>query len=455
MKISKKDLEMADDVYGAMLAQTPQVHRLTIWALAAFVLSFIIWAYFAKLDRVATGMGKVVPSSQIQIIQSLDGGILQQLYVTEGMVVRKDQPLARIDDTRFRADLAEQRQEVDSLRADIIRLRSELASILVADVPDWKLQIKIAKKTLIFPDDLNQNLPHLVERQQDEYQTGLDSLSNQVAIQGQQIQQRHEESRELKSKIKTLEISYKLALREIELTRPLAEKNIVPEVELLKLERSVNSIKGELNSIRLLVPKLKAAMAEAVLKRREAVLNYRADAREQLNELQDQFSRITEAQVGVKDKVEKALIISPVVGTIKTLHITTMGGVVQPGQVLLEIVPTEDKLLIEAKIKPKDIAFIHLGLPAVVKITAYDFTRYGGLKGVVEHISADTTQDEDGNSFYIIRVRTKISDIQGNHDMPIIPGMMTSVDVMIGKRTVLEYILNPVLRAKAMALREL
>ncbi|QUM84129.1 MULTISPECIES: HlyD family type I secretion periplasmic adaptor subunit [unclassified Moritella] len=455
MKVSKQDLEMADDVYGAMLAQTPQVHRLTIWALAAFVLSFLIWAYFAKLDRVATGMGKVVPSSQIQIIQSLDGGILQQLYVTEGMIVSKDQPLARIDDTRFRADLAQQRQEVDSLRADIIRLRSELTSILVADVPDWQLQIKIAKKTLIFPDDLKQNLPHLVVRQQDEYQARLDSLSNQVAIQAQQIQQRYEESRELKSKIKTLEISYKLASREIELTRPLAKKNIVPEVELLKLERSVNSIKGELDSLRLLVPKLKSVMAEAVLKRREAVLNYRADARAQLNELQGKFSRITEAQVGVKDKVEKALIISPVVGTIKTLHITTMGGVVQPGQVLLEIVPTEDKLLIEAKIKPKDIAFIHLGLPAVVKITAYDFTRYGGLKGVVEHISADTTQDEDGNSFYIIRVRTKISDIQGNQDMPIIPGMMTSVDVMIGKRTVLEYILNPVLRAKAMALREL
>ncbi|QUM79898.1 HlyD family type I secretion periplasmic adaptor subunit [Moritella sp. 5] len=455
MKVSKQDLEMADDVYGAMLAQTPQVHRLTIWALAAFVLSFIIWAYFAKLDRVATGMGKVVPSSQIQIIQSLDGGILQQLYVTEGMIVSKDQPLARIDDTRFRADLAQQRQEVDSLRADIIRLRSELTSILVADVPDWQLQIKIAKKTLIFPDDLKQNLPYLVVRQQDEYQARLDSLSNQVAIQAQQIQQRYEESRELKSKIKTLEISYKLASREIELTRPLAKKNIVPEVELLKLERSVNSIKGELDSLRLLVPKLKSVMAEAVLKRREAVLNYRADARAQLNELQGKFSRITEAQVGVKDKVEKALIISPVVGTIKTLHITTMGGVVQPGQVLLEIVPTEDKLLIEAKIKPKDIAFIHLGLPAVVKITAYDFTRYGGLKGVVEHISADTTQDEDGNSFYIIRVRTQISDIQGNQDMPIIPGMMTSVDVMIGKRTVLEYILNPVLRAKAMALREL
>ncbi|MFT7682617.1 MAG: adhesin transport system membrane fusion protein [Moritella dasanensis] len=455
MKISKQDLEMADDVYGALLTQSPRIHRLTIWAVTAFVFSFIVWAYFAKLDRVTTGMGKVVPSSQIQIIQSLDGGILQDLYVQEGALVTKNQALARIDDTRFRADLAQQRQEVDSLRADIIRLRSELSSILVADVPNWKRQIKITKTALIFPDDLQQNLPYLVTRQQDEYRARLDSLTNLVAIQGLQIQQRFEETKELKSKIKTLEISYKFAARELSLTRPLAKKFIISEVELLKLERSVNGIKGELNSIRLLVPKLQSAMAEAVLKRREAVLNYRADARAQLNELQSKFSRITEAKVGAEDKVNKALIVSPVIGTIKTIHIRTLGGVVQPGQALLEIVPTEDKLLIEAKIKPKDIAFVHLGLTAVVKITAYDFTRYGGLKGVVEHISADTTQDEDGNSFYIIRVRTDISDIQGNHDMPIIPGMMTSVDVIIGKRTVLEYILNPVLRAKAMALREL
>ncbi|MFT5880884.1 MAG: adhesin transport system membrane fusion protein [Moritella sp.] len=454
MKITKQDLDMADDVYGSMLAQSPRIHRLTIWALAAFVISFIVWAYFADLDRVTTGMGKVVPSSQVQVIQSLDGGILQQLYVREGMAVTKGQALARIDDTRFRADLAQQRQEVDSLRAEIIRLRSELSSILVADVPNWQLQIKITKKPLIFPADLQQNMPYLVTRQQDEYRARLESLDNQVAIQGQQIRQRYEETKELKSKINTLAISYKFAARELKLTRPLAKKNIVPEVELLKLERSVNNIKGELNSIRLLVPKLQSVLAEAVLKRREAVLNYRADARAELNELQTKFSRITEAQVGVQDKVEKALITSPVVGTVKTVHITTLGGVVQPGQALMEIVPTEDKLLIEAKIRPKDIAFIHLGLSAVVKITAYDFTRYGGLKGVVEHISADTTQGEEGNSFYIIRVRTDISDIQGNHDMPIIPGMMTSVDVMIGKRTVLEYMLNPVLRAKAMALRE-
>jgi len=456
MKISKEDLEMADDVYGAIVTQAPTVHRLTIWSLAALFICFFVWAYFAELDRVTRGQGKVIPSTQVQIIQSLDGGILQELYVTEGMAVKKGQILARIDDTRFRSDMAQQNKEVDALRADIIRLRAELSSILIADVVDWTRQIKITKKSLQFPSDLQESSEKLVLRQQDEYNGRLNNLENQIDIQGHQIKQRQQEVKELDSKIDTLKTSLKLANRELELTRPLALKNIVPEVELLKLERTVNDIKGELNALRLMKPKQQSAFEESVLKRREAVLKYRADARAQLNELQSKFSRITEAQVGVKDKVTKALITSPVVGTIKTVHITTLGGVIKPGQVLLEIVPTEDKLLIEAKILPKDIAFIHLGLPARVKITAYDFTRYGGLEGIVEHISADTTQDEEGNSFYIIRIRTTESSMHSKdmQDMPIIPGMMTSVDVMISKRTVLEYILNPILRAKEMALRE-
>lgn len=456
MKITKEDLEMADDVYGAILTSVPTIHRLTIWSLAALFVCFFIWAYFAKLDRVTRGEGKVIPSSQVQVIQSLDGGILQELYVKEGMSVKKGEILARIDDTRFRSDAAEQNREVDSLRADIIRLRAELSSILVADVPAWQLQIKISKKNLQFPDDLQKNAKKLVTYQQDEYNGRLNNLTNQVAIQAQQIKQREQEIKELDSKVETLESSIKLIRREVALTRPLATKKIVPEVDLLKLERTFNDTQGELKALQLLKPKLVSSFDESVLKRREAVLNYRTDARAQLNELQSKLSRITEAQVGVQDKVTKALIRSPVVGTINTVNINTLGGVVRPGEVLLEIVPTEDKLLIEAKILPKDIGFIHLGLPAMVKITAYDFTRYGGLQGVVEHISADTTQDEDGNSFYIIRIRTteSIMHSKEKEDMSIIPGMLTSVDVIISKRTVLEYIFNPILRAKAMALRE-
>jgi adhesin transport system membrane fusion protein len=456
MKITKEDLEMADDVYGAILTEIPSIHRLTIWSLAALFACFFVWAYFAELDRVTRGEGKVIPSTQMQIIQSLDGGVLQELYVKEGMSVKKGQMLARIDDTRFRSDMAQQNKEVDALRADIIRLRTELTSILFADVPNWKLQIKISKQRLKFPDDLIENSPKLVLYQQDEYNGRLNNLENKVAIQGHQIIQRQQEIKDQDSKIGTLRASLKLLNRELALTRPLAEKNIVPEVELLKLERALNDIQGELNSLRTIKPKQQSAIEEAVLKRREAVLNYRADARAQLNELQSKFSRITEAQVGVQDKVKKALISSPVVGTINTVYISTLGGVIKPGQALLEIVPTEDKLLIEAKILPKDIGFIHIGLPAMVKITAYDFTRYGGLSGIVEHISADTTQDEEGNSFYIIRIRTTDSKIRSKEkkDMPIIPGMLTSVDVIMSKRSVLEYILNPILRAKDMALRE-
>ncbi|WP_022940781.1 HlyD family type I secretion periplasmic adaptor subunit [Psychromonas hadalis] len=456
MKISKQDLEMADDVYGAILTQAPTVHRLTIWSLAALFTCFLVWAYFAELDRVTRGQGKVIPSSHVQIIQSLDGGILQELYVKEGMRVIKGQPLARIDDTRFRSDMAQQTQEVNALRANIIRLRAELSTVLVADVKTWQLQVKIQKEQLTFPDDLQTNSAALVARQQDEYDIRLNNIDNQVAILGQQIKQREQEIKELTSKIYTLKSSLRLANRELKLTIPLAKKRIVPEVELLKLQRTVNDIKGELNALRLLKPKMQSTFEEAILKRREAVLKFRTEARAQVNELQSKLSRLNEAQVGVKDKVNKALIISPVIGTVKTLHITTLGGVVKPGEVLLEIVPTEDKLLIEAKIIPKDIAFIYVGLPAMVKITAYDFTRYGGLEGIVEHISADTTQDKEGNSFYIIRVRTTESSMHSRDqkEMPIIPGMMTTVDIMISKRTVLEYILNPLLRAKEMALRE-
>lgn len=456
MKISQKDLEMADDVYGAMLTEVPSLHRLIIWSMAGFLISFIVWAYFSALDQVTSGMGKIIPSSQIQIIQSLDGGVLQKWFVQEGMQVTKGQPIARIDDTRFRSDFAEQKQEVDSLRANIIRLRAELSSILVGDNDDWKLQINITKQVPIYPQDLKETAEFMVKSQQEEYSGRLDNLINQLAIQGQQIQQREQEITELESKIKTLGISHHLAKKELNLTRPLAEKLIVSKIELFKLERSVNDLNGELDSVRLLSPQLKSVLKEAILKRREKILSYRTEVRAQLNELQNKLSRINESQVSAQDKVTKALILSPVVGTIKTIHINTLGGVIKPGETIAEIVPTEDKLMVEAKIKPRDIGFIYPGLPAVVKITAYDFARYGGLNGNVEHISADTTQDEEGNSFYLIRVRTDASSIKNKYQeaMPIIPGMMANVDVITGKRTILEYILNPLLRANEAALRE-
>jgi adhesin transport system membrane fusion protein len=456
LKVSQKDLEMADDVYGAMLTEVPSLHRLTIWALAGFLFSFILWASFSSLEQVTSGAGKVIPSTQVQIIQSLDGGVLEEVFVHEGMRVVKGQAIARIDDTRFQSDFAEQKQEVDSLRANVIRLRAELSSIIIGANDDWKLQIDIRKKVPVYPEDLNQNAALMVLRQQDEYTGRLDNLINQLAIQYQQIQQREQEIAELDSKITTMKISYHLANKELNVTRPLAKKNIVSKIELYKLERSVNELKGELGAIKLLSPKLRSSLQESILNRRETALAYRTEARAKLNELQNKLARINESQVGAQDRVIKAQIVSPVVGTIKTIHINTLGGVVKPGETIAEIVPTEDMLMVEAKVSPRDIGFIYPGLPAVVKITAYDFARYGGLKGKVVHISADTTQDKEGNSFYVIRVKTDASSIKNSDDkeMPIIPGMLSNVDVITGKRTILEYILNPILRANEAALRE-
>ncbi|NRD75753.1 HlyD family type I secretion periplasmic adaptor subunit [Shewanella sp. VB17] len=455
--LTTDDLEMIDDVYGAMMTDAPSSHRLIIWVLTALILCFLIWAFFSELDQVTTGMGKVIPSSQIQVIQSLDGGIMQDMYVKEGMLVTKGQALVRIDATRFRSDFAQQEQEVYSLQANVRRLETELNSIVITDMSsNWREQVKITKLPLRFSKTLSEKEPELIKRQSAEYSGRLDSLSNHIEILARQILQKQQETEDLASKITTLTKSHQLVSRELSLTRPLADKGIVPEVELLKLERIVNDIQGELASLRLLRPKVKASQDEAILKRREAIFTFSAETRTQLSELQTKLSRINEAQVGAQDKVNKAEITSPVNGTIKTIHINTLGSVVQPGVNIIEIVPSEDQLLIETKITPKDIAFLHSGLKAIVKITAYDFTRYGGLDGVVEHISADTSQDEEGNSFYIVKVRTELSSLTRDDgvEMPIIPGMLTSVDVITGQKSILEYILNPILRAKDTALRE-
>lgn len=456
-KLTPTELDMADDLYVAILNETPHIHRMVIRTLFIMLLAFIIWAYFATVDQVTRGTGKVIPSSQVQIIQSLDGGILEAMYVKEGMQVTKGQALVRIDDTRFRSDFAQQQEESDSLRANITRLQHELNSIVINNnKAKWQNDILIKTSPLIFSVNLEENEKQLAERQRQEYDSRLDELENQLDILARQITQREEESQSLHLQLKTLKNSLILIKKELNITVPMAKKGIISEVDMLQLQRRVNEMEGEKSKLSSLITKSKSAIDEAILKRQEAVLNYKKQVREKINELSARLSRLSEAQIGSKDKVNKAVITSPVNGTIKSIKINTLGGVIKPGVDILEIVPTKDQLVIEAKIAPKDIAFLHPGLPAVIKVTAYNFTRYGGLKGKVENISADTSQDNKGNSFYIIKIKTKHSNLikTDGTKMPIIPGMLTSVDIITGKRSILDYILNPILRAKDMAFQE-
>ncbi|MBY8182374.1 HlyD family type I secretion periplasmic adaptor subunit, partial [Vibrio fluvialis] len=301
---------------------------------------------------------------------------------------------------------------------------------------------------------LVESQPDLVERQRAQYRQDLDNLRNQLSVISQQVKQKQQDLVEIQARVVNLRQSYSYANKELEITKPLADEGVVPRIELLKLQRQVNDTRRDLTSSELKVPVLKSALRESMLSRIDAALKFRSQQQDALNQTQDKLSAMTESTVGLEDRVNRTVVVSPVTGTIKTLYVNTVGGVIQPGMDIVEIVPTEDTLLVEAQIAPQDIAFLRPDLPAIVKFSAYDFTKYGGLEGTLEHISADTSQDEDGNSFYLVRVRTKETSLGHDASLPIIPGMTASVDIITGKRTVLDYLLKPILSAKDNALRE-
>ncbi|MBY7877858.1 HlyD family type I secretion periplasmic adaptor subunit, partial [Vibrio fluvialis] len=307
---------------------------------------------------------------------------------------------------------------------------------------------------LAFPPALVESQPDLVERQRAQYRQDLDNLRNQLSVISQQVKQKQQDLVEIQARVVNLRQSYSYANKELEITKPLADEGVVPRIELLKLQRQVNDTRRDLTSSELKVPVLKSALRESMLSRIDAALKFRSQQQDALNQTQDKLSAMTESTVGLEDRVNRTVVVSPVTGTIKTLYVNTVGGVIQPGMDIVEIVPTEDTLLVEAQIAPQDIAFLRPDLPAIVKFSAYDFTKYGGLEGTLEHISADTSQDEDGNSFYLVRVRTKETSLGHDASLPIIPGMTASVDIITGKRTVLDYLLKPILSAKDNALRE-
>ncbi len=455
------DLNYIDDINAALLTAAPYKSRVLLYVICAFCFSFLLWANFAALDEVTVGDGKVIPSSQIQVVQNLEGGILAEIYVKEGQKVEKNQALLRIDNTRFLADFREKQQEAMLLKVMSARLSAELASVQwSADISDanWQQQVKFIAQSLDVSKEEQESYPEIYQSAVASFNANISNLSKQVQVMDRQIEQKEQEINSIKSRLNHVDISYKLGLDELNLTKPLAKRGVISPVEFLKLRRQVNQLKQEMEEARLALPRSNSALNESIGKRQELISQYQKETQETLAKVQAQLAQLVEQQVNLKDKVARTSVLSPVSGTIKTMNVNTQGGVIQPGMDLLEIVPNEDQLLIEAKILPQDIAFLRPGLTVVVRFSAYDFAIYGGLKGQLEHISADSIEDEEGNSYYLVRVRTKesflVSKKNKSENHPIIPGMTATVDVMTGKKTVLEYLLKPILRAHQSALRE-
>ncbi len=456
-KLSNDELDFVDDKTAALLLNTPNSARLMLWVMVLFFVAAIGWASWAQIDQVTVGQGKVIPSSQIQVVQNLEGGLVKEILVKEGQLVKKGQQLLLIDDTRFRSDYREREQQVANLTASVLQLSASINSVAVNrdfNIQAWEKSVVLDYGKLTFPPVLEETQPQLTQRQKAEYREDLDNLRNQLSVIDQQVEQKQQDLVEIEARVRNLRQSYQYAKKELDITQPLADEGVVPRIELLKLQRQVNDTRREMTSSELKIPVIKSAIKESMLNRIDVALKFRSEQQEKLNNAQDQLSALVESAVGLEDRVNRTVVVSPVTGKIKTLNVNTVGGVIQPGMDIVEIVPTEDTLLVEAKIAPKDIAFLRPNLNAIVKFTAYDFTKYGGLVGELEHISADTTQDEEGNSFYIVRVRTEKTSFGQDADLPIIPGMTASVDIITGKRTVLEYLLKPILSAKTNALKE-
>ncbi|MBD9398381.1 HlyD family type I secretion periplasmic adaptor subunit [Pseudomonas sp. PDM11] len=430
--------EPLPEVRKALIEDAPRVMRLTLWGIIAFVVFCLLWANFAEVDEVTRGDGKAIPSSRVQKIQNLEGGIVSELFVHEGQVVEAGTPLLRLDDTRFASNVGETEADRLSLAMRVERLSAEVEG-----------------RELAIPEDIAAKAPGLAQSERALFLSRQQQLQDEIAGLQEQLTQRRQEVREYASKQGQFRNSLELLRQEIRMSEPLVAEGAVSPVEVLRLKRAEVEARGQLEATGLAIPRAEAAIKEVERKIDETRGRFRSEALTQLNEVRTDLSKIESTGKALEDRVNRTLVTSPVRGIVKQLLINTIGGVIQPGSDMVEIVPIDDTILVEARIRPQDIAFLHPGQEAVVKFTAYDYTIYGGLKAKLEQIGADTVTDEEGNSFYLIKLRTEKSHL-GTEDHPllIIPGMVTSVDIITGKKSVLSYLLKPIIRARAEALRE-
>ncbi|WP_122421063.1 HlyD family type I secretion periplasmic adaptor subunit [Pseudomonas viridiflava] len=423
---------------AALADPSSRAMSLTVWIAAALLLGALLWAGFAVLEEVTTGEGKAIPSSKVQVIQNLEGGIVSDIFVREGQVVDKGDTLLRLDDTRFMSSRSESEVDRLTLTAQVERLAAEAEG-----------------RSLTLPAEVTSSAPQVAADEQALYESRQRRLASEQRTLNEQLRQKTQELAEFRSKQEQFRSSLSLVQQELDMSAPLVSSGAVSPVEILRLKRNAVELRGSMNANTLAIPRAEAAISEIKSRVQESELGFRADAARELNEKRNDLARISASRIAIDDRMSRTTVVSPVRGIVKTLKVNTIGGVVQPGSDLLEIVPLEDNLLIEAKVRPQDVAFLHPGQKAMVKFSAYDYTLYGGLPARLELIGADTITDDRDNSFYLIQVRTDSNHL-GSDSRPllIIPGMIATVDIITGEKSVLDYLLKPVLKARAEALRE-
>ncbi len=431
-KLSEQDHQYMDSLGEALSEHTPRKIRYAIYFWTIAVLGFLIWAALAPVDEITRGQGEVVPSGNNQVVQNLEGGILKQIMVKVGDRVEKGAPLLKIENEKARAQLKATEIKVHELQAKRDRLAAEAMG------KPFEFQTSQDPQNYGF----YRNELSLYQSRQRELQAKLRTLE-------EQMEQQHNAERETRQRVADLNRTAQLMEKEIGIMRPMVKQGVKSRVEFMRLQREQSKILEELHSAQNSLPKIASAIREIGHKLEATRAEFRNKAKEELNQVEGELLRSRQSMMALQDEVTRTIVRSPIKGIVQKLYVHTVGGVIKPGEDLVEIVPTDDNLWLEVKIKPSDIAFIYPGQKATVKVSAYDFAIYGSLEGEVVHISADTTKDEKDRPWYIVHIRTKKNYLGSKeHPLKIIPGMTVNVDILTGKKTVLDYILKPILRAK-------
>ncbi|MGL5116588.1 MAG: HlyD family type I secretion periplasmic adaptor subunit, partial [Beijerinckiaceae bacterium] len=419
-----RPLGMPTAASADLLAPPRRLYGLTVLASAGLLSAFVGWAWFATLDEFTIGQGKVVPARKVQLVQNLEGGIVRAIHVREGQTVGEGDLLMSIDPTSTGAQLEEAREKTTALAGMMARLDAELKG-----------------HEPVFPADIHMRRPDLIANETALFRSRKAEREGALAGLDLQIRQREQEVIETKAKASNLASGLEIAQRELGLIRPLLASGAAARIEVIRAEGRVNDTEGLLKAAQLALPRIEAALAEAKGRREEKGEAFRAEALGKLSQAEGEFASLTQVIRGAQDRFRRTEMTSPVHGVVKTVHVTTIGQVVQPGLSTVEIVPLDDTLLVEAQVKPQDIAQLRPGLDAMVKLTAYDFTIYGGLDATLEHIGADSVTTDKGETYYVIRVRTKRNALaHAGRDWPIMPGMVAEVEIKTGRKTVMQYL---------------
>lgn len=432
------DIDFMNELDAVRHMEPHKASRIFLWSIAALVALFFLWAGLSSVDEIARGQGQVVPSREVQTVQSLEGGILAELLVAEGDFVQKDQPLLRISDVSFSSEERGAEARLESLRVKVARLEAE------ADGKDF-----------VVPEDIARAAPQVAANEKALYESRQAELRNATDILDQKIAQAKAQLSEVQEELDSLAKSRGLLQEELSITSEMVRQKAAPRLEEIRLRRELSEISGKISAGGQRRAGLESELESAHKSRKDQDDKFRSQALGELGQARTELVGIEEGLKSIGDRVDRTALRAPVAGVVNKIALKTVGGVIEPAMRLVEIVPVGDDLKIVARVSPNDIGFLKVGQSVKVRVTAYDSVRYGRLDGKVARVGANSVTDKDGNVSFEIEVRTDKNHLgKAENPLPVTPGMVAQIDVVTGRRTILEYLLKPILRARESALRE-